>query len=74
MNIWNKQDLALMELDDKILTLKEMFDKKKGTDVENYAKKLNSFINRNLAKESEIIFKRHLFISVVGISKKPKGL
>ncbi len=64
MNLWNKQDLRVMKLDDKIVLFKEEFDKKNGTDIENYSRKLNNFLNRKLKKESDLILKGHLFLSL----------
>ncbi len=53
-----------MELDDKMILLKEEFDKKNGRDIKDYSKKLNNFLNRKLKKESNLILKRHLFLSL----------
>lgn len=64
MNLWNRHDLKIMELDDKIILLKEEFDKRNGIDIENYSKKLNSFLNRKLKKESDLILKRHFFLTL----------
>jgi len=55
-------DLKFMEFDDKLILLKEEFDKKKGTNIKNYSKKLNNFLNRKLKKESDLILKRHFFL------------
>jgi len=64
MNLWNQHDLKVIELDEKIILLKEDFDKKHGTDIENYSQKLNRFLDRRLKKESDLILKRHFFLTI----------
>jgi len=64
MNFWNKHELDVMELDDKMILLKEEFDKKLGIDTKDYSKKLNGFLNRRLKKESDLILKRHMFLTL----------
>jgi len=64
MNLWNQHDLIVMDTQDKIILLKEEFDKKNGLHIENYHKRLNNFLDRKLKKQSEIILKQQLFLPV----------
>ena len=67
MNLWNQHDLKVMETREKIILLKEEFDKKHGTNIENYSKKFNKFLNRQLKKESDLILKRHFFMTIFSL-------
>ncbi|MBS3093806.1 hypothetical protein J4456_04480 [Candidatus Pacearchaeota archaeon] len=64
MNFWNKHDLIVMNTREKIILLKEEFNKKNGNDIENYNKRLNSFLDRKLKKQSEIILKQQILLSM----------
>ena len=64
MNLWNQHDLNVMETREKMVLLKESFDKKHGTDIENYSQKLNGFLDRILKKESDLILKRCFFLTI----------
>jgi len=73
MNLWNQHDLKVMETREKMVLLKEDFDKKHGTDIEDYSQKLNLFLDRRLKKESDLILKRHFFLtlfSLVNLNRK----
>lgn len=74
MNLWNQHDLKLMETREKMVLLKEEFDKKHGTNIKNYSQKLNRFLDRRLKKESDLILKRHIFMTIFPLVSKPKGL
>lgn len=62
MNFWNQHDLEVMNTQEKIILLKEKFDKKNNKEDENYCQKLNQFLNRNLKRESDLIIKTGVFI------------
>jgi len=62
MNFWNQHDLFVMDTREKIVLLKEEFDKKNGIEIKDYHKKLNNFLDRKLKKQSELIFKQQLIL------------
>lgn len=68
MNYWNQQDLMIMDTREKAISLKDEFDKKNGTNIENYSKKLNLFLDRRLRKESDLILKRHMFMTFLSLA------
>lgn len=70
---WNQHDLKVMELDDKIVSLKEEFDKKYGTKIRDYPKRLNRFLDRKLKKESDDILKEHMFLTLVSLNVVPNS-
>ena len=63
MNLWNKHDLLVMDTREKMVLLKEEFDKKNGVNIENYHQRLNNFLDRKLKKQSKIIMQQQLFLS-----------
>jgi len=67
MNPWNKHDLKVIELDEKIILLKKEFDKENGTDIKDYNQRLNKFLNRKLKKESDLILKEHFFLTLISL-------
>ena len=62
MNFWNQHDLFVMDTREKMVLLKEEFDKKNGVEIKDYHKKLNNFLDRKLKKQSELIFKQQLIL------------
>jgi hypothetical protein len=68
MNFWNQHDLTIMEIRENAISLKEEFDKKKGTNIKNYSKKLNLFLDKRLKKESDLILKRHMFMVFLSLA------
>jgi len=62
MNLWNQHDLFVMDTREKMVLLKEEFDKKNGIEIKDYHKKLNNFLDRKLKKQSELIFKQQLIL------------
>jgi len=68
MNLWNQHDLKVMETREKIVLLKEEFDIKNGTEIENYSQKFNRFLDRRLKKESNLILKRHFFLTIFALA------
>lgn len=67
MNFWNQHDLEVMEMREKIILLKEKFDKKHGKDIKNYPQELNRFLDRKLKKESDLILKRHMLVTIFSL-------
>ena len=49
---------------ERMVLLKEEFDEKYGVNVENYHRRLNNFLDRKLKKQSEMILKQQLFLSI----------
>ena len=64
MNLWNQQDFMVMEMKEKMILLKEAFDKKHGIDIKDYSQKLNRFLDRKLKRESDLILKRHIILTI----------
>ncbi|UZE94110.1 MAG: hypothetical protein IB618_00845 [Candidatus Pacearchaeota archaeon] len=68
MNLWNQHDLKVMETREKAILLKEEFDKKHGINIKDYSQKLNRFLDRRLKQESDLILKRHLFLTIFSLA------
>lgn len=68
MNIWNQHDLKVMDMREKIILLKEKFDKKHKKDDKYYSQKFNRFLDRRLKKESNLILKRQVFITLFSLA------
>ena len=61
---WQENDLKVVELREKIIELTSEFDKKNGTEIEEYNSKLHKFINYRLKKVSNSILSEHFFITI----------
>ena len=59
---WRENDLKVVEMREKIIELTDEFNKKYGTNIQNYSKRLNRFLNKKLRKSSDIIFAEQIFM------------
>ena len=64
MNVWNELDLEVLDMRDKIMILTEEFNAKNGEQIENYNQRLNKFLDRKLKKESDLIFRKQIFLTI----------
>ena len=67
MTFWNKLDLEVMEMREKIIEFTDEFNKKNGTKIPNYTKKLNGFLDRRLRKQSDLILKKQIFMTLFSL-------
>jgi len=74
MNLWNQHDLIVMDTREKMILLKEEFDKKNKIDIENYSQKLNRFLNEKLKEESDLILKRHFFLTLFPLAVQKRNI
>ena len=68
MNFWNQHDLAIIDMREKIILLKEEFDKKHNENIKNYSQKFNRFLDRRLKKESDLILKKQVSMTLFSLA------
>jgi len=68
MNFWNQHDLAVIDMREKIILLKEEFDKKHNENIKNYSQKFNRFLDRRLKKESDLILKKQVSMTLFSLA------
>ena len=68
MNFWNQHDLAIIDMREKIIELKEEFDKKHNENIKNYSQKFNRFLDRRLKKESDLILKKQVSMTLFSLA------
>lgn len=64
MTSWFENDLKVLKLREKIILLTEEFNEKYGSDIESYDKKLDAFLKRKLKKESDLILREQLILTI----------
>jgi hypothetical protein len=75
MNVWNQLDLDTMKMRERIIELTEEFDSNQKNKIGDYNQKLNKFLNRKLKKESDLLIKRQVFLTLFSLEiSKSKGL
>lgn len=71
---WQQNDLKAVEMREKIIELTDEFNKKKGTDIENYNQKLNRFLNNKLRKMSNLILAEHFFMTLFSLKTPNRNI
>lgn len=64
---WQENDLKVVDMREKIIELTDEFNKKKGTNIENYNQKLNRFLDRRLRKQSDLIVAEQIFMTIFSL-------
>lgn len=64
---WRENDLKVVEMREKIIELTNEFNQKNGTEISNYNKKLNRFLDNQLRKNSDLIFAEQIFMTISSI-------
>jgi len=63
MKFWNAHDLMVVDFREKIIILTKEFENKYGKNVENYNKKLDSYLKKRLKKQTNFILRTSVLMT-----------
>ena len=69
MIFWNKHDLALMDLRERIINLTNYFKEKFSGNHENYDLALDRFLKKNLNQECNLILKSSIAMTITSMNQ-----